>query len=147
MKRLLVDTCVWYALLDQQDDASIYAEKIENALKTHQLIVPYPVLYETLNTRFSHNQYGQCERIFRFLNDPNKCVKIPDDSYREKAMAIFEQNTTQTQKYALVDIIIRLMMEDVNLGPMIVYSFNVRDFIDKFNGIVEVVSPKDTTDI
>ena len=147
MKRLLVDTCVWYALLDKQDDNAKYASKIENVLKTHQLIVPYPVLYETLNTRFSHNEYKQCERIFRYLNDPEKCVKIPDDTYREKAMAIFEQNPTQSQTFALVDIIIRLMMDDVNLGPMIVYSFNVRDFIDKYTGTIEVVSPKDAREM
>lgn len=144
MKRLLVDTCIWYALLDKQDEHFKYADRIENTLNTHQLIVPYPVLYETLNTRFSHNVYNQCERIFRFLNDPNKCVKIPDDTYREKAMAIFEQNTNQSQKLALVDIIIRLMMDDVNLGPLTVYSFNIGDFIDKYTDKVEVMSPKET---
>lgn len=144
MKRLLVDSCVWYALLDKQDEHFECADRIENTLKNHQLIVPYPVLYETLNTRFSHNTYNQCEKIFSFLNDPNKCVKIPDDMYREKAIAIFEQNINQFQKFALVDIIIRLMMEDVDLGPLVVYSFNVGDFIDKYTGMVEVVSPENT---
>lgn len=144
MKRLLVDSCIWYALFDNKvNDYSKYVDKIENALNTHQLIVPYPVLYETLNTRFSHNTYHQCERMFKYLNDPNKCVRIPDDMYREKALEIFEQNTNQSQKFALVDIIIRLMMEDVDLGPLIVYTFNIGDFIDKYTSKVEVVSPKD----
>ena len=62
-------------------------------------------------------------------------------------MTIFEQNPTQSQTFALVDIIIRLMMEDVNLGPMIVYSFNIRDFIDKYTGVIEVVSPKDAREM
>ena len=144
MKRLLVDTCVWYALLDARDKRSGYAEKIEKTLNTNKLIVPYPVLYETLNTRFSHNEYKQCEGIFKFLNDPTKCVRVPDDAYREKAMTIFEQNIKTDREYALVDIIIRLMMDDVSLGPLIVYSFNKKDFIDKYTSVVEVVSPEDS---
>lgn len=143
MKRLLVDTCIWYALLDKQDSNAKYASVIEDALKNHQLIVPYPILYETLNTRFSHNQYEQCDKIFVYLNDPNKCICVPDDMYREQALMLFEQNISLCRRFALVDIIIRLMMEDVNLGPMIVYSFNSRDFIDKYSFIVEVASPVD----
>lgn len=140
MRRLIVDTCIWYALLDKADDKHNYADEIERVLQSHQIIIPFPVLYETLNTRFVKNNYQQCQRIFDFINNPAKVTIIPDDRYREKALQIINQNSSKKQQHALVDLVIRLMMEDVNLGPLAVYNFNVDDFSGVGN--TEVISPQ-----
>ena len=49
-------------------------------------------------------------------------------------------NLNQNKSYSLVDMIIRLMMEDSSLGPIAVVSFNIEDFIGVNN--VEVIDPR-----
>lgn len=141
MSRLIVDTCIWYALFDPTDDKHSYSDIIENILEYHNLIIPYPVLYETLNTRFVKNNYKQCDGLFSFINDPQKVSLVPDCRYREKALNIIKQGLNNHQHYSLVDIIIRLMMEDVDLGDKSVLSFNKNDFTGIKN--VDVFSPTD----
>ncbi len=44
MKRLIVDTGIWYAFLDESDSKHKYAEDIRAFLEKHQLLIPYPSL-------------------------------------------------------------------------------------------------------
>lgn len=64
MKRLIVDSCVWFALLGKSDDKHCYADKIKKVLDLHEFIVPFPTLYETINTRLARNEYHQMEGLF-----------------------------------------------------------------------------------
>lgn len=140
MKRLIVDTGIWYALFDKKDDNVLYADIIKEMFDKHQLIVPYPSLYETINTRLIKNNYNQATGLFSYLNDSSKVILIPDDTYREKALETVKSNLNKSRKLSLVDAIIRLMMEDVSLGDRAVITFNVGDFIDI--NICEVIDPK-----
>lgn len=144
MKRLLVDSCIWYAIWDKTDDKHSYCEVIERTISTHQLIIPYPILYETLNSRFVGNRYKQCENFFKVLNSTGKVTFVPDGKYRENALRILNASSDSYQQYSLVDMIIRLMMEDMSLGSLSVYSFNIKDFLGVNS--VEVCSPVNQAD-
>lgn len=144
MKRLLVDSCIWYAIWDETDDKHSYCEVIEKTISAHQLIIPYPILYETLNSRFVGNRYKQCENFFKVLNSTGKVTLVPDEKYRGKALRILNAGSDRYQQYSLVDMIIRLMMEDISLGPLSVYTFNTKDFLGVNS--VEVCSPENQED-
>lgn len=139
MKRLIIDTCIWYALLDKTDSRAKYADIIKEILDTHQLIIPFPSLYETINTKFMRNEYGQATQLFTYLNNSLKVILIPDNNYRDKALEIVNSNLEKKKQYSLVDTIIRLMMEDVSLGDIAVLTFNVGDFYGLNN--TEIINP------
>lgn len=140
MKRLIIDSGVWYAAFDQRDDKYVYSDKILNLLEKHELIVPFPSLYETINTRLLRNKYKQADYLFEYLNDSKKVTLVHDDKYREQALKSVSSNLNQNKSYSLVDMIIRLMMEDSSLGSIAVVSFNIEDFIGVNN--VEVIDPR-----
>ncbi len=140
MKRLIIDTCIWYALLDKTDSQFKYADIIKSILDIHQLIIPFPSLYETINTKFIKNEYGQATQLFAYLNNSLKVILVPDDNYRDKALDIVQSNINKGKHYSLVDTIIRLMMEDTSLGEIAVVTFNVGDFYGVNN--TEIINPE-----
>jgi len=89
MKRLIVDSCVWFALLDESDDKHCYADKIKKVLDLHELIVPFPTLYETINTRLARNEYHQMEGLFGQLYKEGHVTLVPDTEYRPKIRTTF----------------------------------------------------------
>lgn len=139
MKSVIVDSCIWFALVDKKDAYSQYAEVIANMLQPHKILVPYPSLYETINTKLVKNERGQADRLFDYLNNAEKVTLIPDDKYRQEALRAVQSNLEKGKTYSLVDMIIRLMMEDVNLGPIAVMTFNVKDFVGVNH--TEIVNP------
>ena len=140
MKRIIVDSCVWYACFDKTDTNYRYSEKIRNVLKIHDIIIPFPTLYETVNTRFVKINYGQMNGLFNYINNPSKVYLVDDSSYKEKAVSLVFSNVNNRYSYSLVDMIIRLMMEDISLGNIAVMTFNVKDFIGINN--TEIINPE-----
>ena len=51
-KNLLLDTGFWYALYEVRDSHHEDAQILADLLDLHNLVLPWPCLYETLNTRF-----------------------------------------------------------------------------------------------
>ena len=105
MKRLIIDSGVWYAAFDQHDDKYVYSDKILNLLEMHELIVPFPSLYETINTRLLRNKYKQADYLFEYLNDSKKVILVYDDKYREQALKSVSSDLNQNKSYSLVDMI------------------------------------------
>ncbi len=138
---VIVDTCIWFALVDPKDSYSRYAGTIEDLLQPHKILVPYPSLYEAINTRLVRNQRGQADNLFAYLNKREKVVFIADDVYRERAFEAVQFYLRQGKTYSLVDMVIRLMMEDVNLGQIAVMTFNVEDFVGVNS--TEIINPID----
>jgi hypothetical protein len=98
-------------------------------LEFGNLILPYPVLYETLNTRFSKRENWMTE--FEKYTKRQTTVLVPDAEYREKALSnTFFYSLRQKRPMALVDMSIRLMLEDVKLNINALITFNVGDFVD-----------------
>lgn len=140
MKRLIVDSCVWFALLDPRDEKHVFADRITRVLEINELIVPFPTLYETINTRLTRNEYHQMEGLFEQLLREGHVTMVPDAKYREKALQMVNENIPTDKTYSLVDMVIRLIMEDVTLGEVAVFTFNIKDFMGVNS--VEVVSPE-----
>ena len=141
MKSVIVDTCIWYALVDDKDAYAGYNEKIRQVLEHHVILVPYPSLYETINTKLIKNERKQADRLFAFLSKSGKVKLITDDKYREDALSAVQFELKRGKHYSLVDMVIRLMMQDKSLGRVAVMTFNVKDFIGAETG-VEIVDPR-----
>ena len=126
-KVVIIDTCFWYALYDSRDEHHKEAESKADYLETATVLLPWPCLYETINTRFAKNTIGI--RRFETLLRQSHVVQIPDEPYRDSALeAVFQ--TAESRSMALVDMVIRLILEDINVRKHGLLTFNHQDFAD-----------------
>ncbi len=128
MRNVIVDTCFWYALYEPSDHYHNTAKRIRDSLIDVRYLIPFPTLYEVINTRFSKN---------RKLNDFKNhiyspaCSLISDEKYKESALkGTLFFSLEKNRPISLVDMIIRTMMEDVNLQIKGLITFNEGDFRD-----------------
>ena len=126
-KTVLTDSGFWYALYDRRDPYHAQAEQKEDLLQTSNLLIPWPCLYETFNTRFAKNRIAV--RGFDVLLRQPHVVRLRDESYREEALEI-AISTAASRSMALVDIVIRLILDDINVRKHGLLTFNQRDFSD-----------------
>lgn len=128
-KNLLLDTGFWYALYDERDShyegAQILAELL---LDFNNLVIPWPSLYETLNTRFIRRR-AWLESFATYLTRINT-VRLPDEMYRQYALGSVLRNQTRGRSLSLVDAIIRLALEDPDVKIDAMVTFNQADFYD-----------------
>jgi predicted nucleic acid-binding protein len=125
----LVDTGYWYALLDDQDQHHAAARGKVEQLSRSQYLIPWPVMYETLCTRFVKRH--QAVRSFEsFLKRPN-AIKVDDAKYRDDAIAL-ALNTAKPHPNALsaVDCVLRLVLDDPSVPIKCLFTFNPKDFRD-----------------
>ena len=140
MSNILIDSCFWYALFDDSDEHHYKAQKIKHYLDFGNIIIPFPVLYETLNTKFSKKEIWM-SGFQEYMNRKTTSL-IPDAKYREQALSnTFFYSLNRKRPMALVDMAIRLMLEDINLNVNTLITFNVRDFVDICNSkSIKIVS-------
>jgi len=129
MNNILIDTCFWYALFDARDSNHHKALELVLYLDLGNVILPYPTLYETINTRFTRNKewVEEFEKVLK-----NKNVQILEDlEYKENGLALtMDSILNKNRPISLVDMVIRLMLDDVNLKIDYFITFNTKDFID-----------------
>ncbi|GHT44918.1 hypothetical protein AGMMS49965_21400 [Bacteroidia bacterium] len=99
---------------------------MQNYLEVGNIILPYPILYETLNTRFVKRR--EWLTTFDDLLRRESTKLIPDEPYKNKALSSVLYNASRP--LSLVDMTIRLMLDDVNLNINALITFNVGDFSD-----------------
>ncbi len=129
MSNILIDSCFWYALFDASDTHHSKAQKLAEYLDFGKIIIPFPILYETLNTRFVKRKHWIS--IFNEYLTRETTVIVFDDKYRGKALeTTMIDSQLGTRPMSLVDMTIRLMLDDVNLNISTLITFNVGDFID-----------------
>ena len=125
--KVLVDSGFFFALFNPRD--RYHADAIEKRewLEILSLVIPWPVLYETINTRFARRQatIAQFESILRgphieLLNDsPYRLDAYEDALTRAK---------TQRNALSLVDSVICAILDDTNVRIDAMLTFNLRDF-------------------
>ena len=126
---IIVDTGFWFALFTPKDSDHQVAYKKASILDTARVVFPWPVLYETINTRFVKNSPGLM-RMDSLLKGPN-AVFIEDDSYRRLALrATIHESQAQLRPISLVDMIIRFVIDDPNVRIAAILTFNEGDFAD-----------------
>lgn len=130
MRRLIFDTCFWFALYDKSDSKHTLAERMISGFDICdvKIIIPFPSLYETLNTEFVSKK-GQLEAFKEVLNNKNKIEYVFDEPYKYEAFSMtFNQGIEH--KASLVDNVILLMLADKSLNIDAVVTFNGRDFAE-----------------
>ena len=121
-ERILIDTGFFIAIFDEGDKYHESAKRIEEWLDSEgrKRVVAWPILYETLSTRFVKR--GHLTNLERFLVHPRTDL-IDDTPYRDLIeKSIRENNDPRWTQYrmqpgaSLVDTILRLMIECPRAG-------------------------------
>jgi hypothetical protein len=126
---ILIDSCFWYALFDESDEHYPKVQKMIDYLEFGNIILPYPILYEALNTRFVKRK--EWVVVFNEYMNRESTILISDENYKAIALPITLTNSiSHIRPMSLVDITLRLMLDDVNLKIDALITFNVGDFVD-----------------
>ncbi|HEY5123017.1 MAG TPA: PIN domain-containing protein [Ignavibacteria bacterium] len=132
MKNVVIDTGFWFALFDSSDEHHKEALDIYELIKDNNIIIPFPTLYETINTAFSKQSLWM-QKFQEIVNQPN-ITKLFDEQYRDDALGItFYSSLKQKRNLSLVDVIIRLILDDDTVSINYLVTFNVGDFNDVCN--------------
>lgn len=128
-KVVLADTCIWYSIYNNRDcinQADIDA--LVDIMNGMTILMPWPVTYETLRTRFSKNKASMIE--FEALLRSSNVVQFDDSPYREKAKAQCFMSAKIGRSLSLVDCLLRELLDDINVGVDLFVSDNKDDFAD-----------------
>ncbi len=124
---LLVDSGFFFALLDPRDQHHAAAREKQDWLEMLSIVMPWPILYETINTRFTRRP-GTIARFESIIHAP-ETEFLDDGPYRLEA---YEDTLTQAkaQRHAmsLVDSVLCAILADTNVRIDAMLTFNFRDF-------------------
>lgn len=128
-RAILADTGFWFALYDSHDQFHRVACEINSKLDLDRvkILLPWPSLYETLNSRFVGHSTAM-SGFTRLLLRP-QVVRLSDCGYREKSIETVIQSWRK-RPLSLVDMVIRAMLDDRNIIKHGLLTFNHRDFAD-----------------
>lgn len=122
--KVVLDTGFWIALFDPAKDPKngVEAERMAEEIEDEDLIIPFPTLYEFVNSRLSRREAKlQLERL---LSRPN-IIKLSDTKYKDKALEnFFMKSKLDYSDVSLVDEILKLIIADKNLKIDYIASFD-----------------------
>ncbi len=127
-KTILCDACYWIALLDSRDAYHCQARSIFKHIGFHQIITPYPVLYEVISTRLVKRK----DRLLEFGKILQKHWEIVcDKPYRDDSIHEIVHHGN-TRNLSLVDVVIRKILQNDARGFAVhaLVTFNEKDFYD-----------------
>ncbi len=129
-KTVLVDTGFWRALYDGRDQYhKIASGRKSDFVDKVRIAVPWPVLYETINTKFTKNPLGMAE--FDAVIKSSSTTLIDDTPYRDLALHVtIHDRKNPLRALSLVDMIIRFILDDVSVRIDALLTFDPSDFID-----------------
>ena len=123
---LLVDTGFFIALYDARDQHHDSALSKEEWLEMLPVILPWPVLYETINTRFSRRR-DVMMRLDAIVT--HRHTELLDDSrYRDESYRAVIESTRRGPRLSLVDAVLQAIIEDTNVDVSAMLTFNPKDF-------------------
>ena len=129
MNNIIIDSGFWYALYEERDEYHDKAVELFEYLDMGKVVIPFPSLYEVMNTRFA-KRVDYMESFKRFINSEN-VVLVDDSPYKDTALELTMDSSIILKKpFSLVDMIIRLMVSDVDMNIHYLLTFNKSDFID-----------------
>jgi len=98
-------------------------------LDSRSVLLPWPILYETLNTRLVNRLKRDPARLAKFdeiARSPNTEL-LDDTPYREALWAFLDQSSFRSS-VSLVDAVLCNIIEDANVPVSAILTFNERDF-------------------
>ena len=128
---ILVDSSFFFALFYTGDDHHVEAIQKQEWLDEFPIIVPWPILYETINSKFVKcpATIRSFEKIIRRTD-----TELLDDSiYREEAyqktLALAKRGYRREDgPRSLVDSVLHAILEDVNVRISAMLTFDAHDF-------------------
>ena len=124
IRGVLADTCFWIAAFDSQQREHKQAALLLRNIRRGIILMPWPVMYETLGTRMVKTE--PMRRAFASIFQ-EKVVKIDDSIYRESCLL---DALSDKRPLSLVDRIVRKVLQDKNYRITQLLTFNQRDFSD-----------------
>lgn len=129
MEYILVDTGLWIAAFDERDANFEAAQEKLELIEPFQLVIPWPVMFETLRTRFVRRRLA-LERFEARLKGPRVSF-VDDGPFREAALDLsLESSLRRSRPLSMVDCLIRLLLDDTNTRIDYLATFNHPDFAD-----------------
>jgi len=125
-KKIIADSGYWFALFDERDKYHEEAQVLEDDMRVHTLLVPWPTLYESINTRLIRRRHNVV-RFQKFLEMPSTFL-IEDLPYRDASLEAVLRN--QGRSYSLTDQVIRSIIADNSISIDAFVGFNPQDFHD-----------------
>lgn len=125
--RLLVDSGFFFALFDPRDRCHNEALKKQEWLEMLSVVIPWPILYETINTRFAR-RLGTIAQFASIIRAP-ETEFLDDRPYRLEAYEdTLARARTQRNATSLVDSVLCAILDDTNTRIDAMLTFNLRDF-------------------
>lgn len=125
---IIADTCFWISLCDSSEVDHTEVKKMMEKIireRCHKIIVPHPVLYETLCSEMVKKPY-QVVQLTQYFN---YVEKVSDDNYVSEAFRLVEQQASmKTGRASMVDFSIMLMAVDPKNNVKGILTKNGRDF-------------------
>jgi predicted nucleic acid-binding protein len=108
LARVLIDTGVWYSRYDPRDTAASQedVEAVFELVQPFDIILPWPIAYETLRTRFTRNRIGMS--LFEEELKSPKVQFIDDAQYRDDAIELSFESSRAGRPLSMVDCVLRL---------------------------------------
>ena len=118
--KVLVDSGFFFALFNPRDRYHADAVEKREWLEILSPVIPWPILYETINTRFA--------RLESILRGPH--IELLNDSpYRLDAYEhALTRAKTRRNAMSLVDSVLCAILDDTNVRIDAMLTFNLRDF-------------------
>ena len=128
-KNCLTDTGFWIGIIDPSDSKRENSLLIYDLIENHNILFPWPCVYETLKTRYSRRR-DSLIILEKILKLP-QITFISDIDYREDALEkTFLNFRLNKPTHSLADNVIREILHDINIKVDYLITFNKRDFID-----------------
>ena len=121
---ILTDSCFWIALYDPAHNLSLAeeAERMADEISNENIIIPFPTLYEFVNSRLSRREVRQ---QFESILKKSNVILLNDEKYIFEALENFFKKSEQSYNdISLVDEVLKLIIEDKNLKIDYLASFD-----------------------
>ena len=138
MAAICVDAGFLIALYDSRDEHHDHASSHFDSFFSveslhHVLIAPWPILYESLNTRQAR-RYAALRQLridWSALEQRQQLVLLRDEGYRNLALKDYLEETAQDgRKLSLPDRVLRAVLSDPANAIHVLMTYNARDFWD-----------------
>jgi predicted nucleic acid-binding protein len=126
---LLVDTSAWLAFFDPRENGHNAVREVAELIDLCQLVMPWPVAYETLRTRFVRRPAWVAAFNER-LSKPSVTFVDDVDYCREAYSMTIDSSLLQQRNLSMVDIMCRMMIGDPNIDIKYLLTVNKKDFYD-----------------
>jgi hypothetical protein len=152
MARVCVDACFLIGLYDRDDQyhetaVRHFDELFGEESPRHQLIAPWPILYECLGTRYARSPRKAIlfSQVWSDLYRLGQLVLIDDGPFRE--LPLNEHLEDRSRALSLVDRVLRAMILDGEQHFDFFLTYNTGDFIDACQlGDIPLINEESSTE-